>query len=204
METREAITFGEWCLLVNDLQHSLQAAKLWKEASNEKNKNVNNDTLSSCFRDAVISFIACFDTAAPVRLSPDEIYHELSGGMEYYRWLSTLRNTWIAHRHGTSRQAVAGIVVDETTGDYLGIGHLIQSYQCPKRESADDLIKFISMAIIHAESKKKEMELKVVEQAKSMKPSQRLRLSVATTKVPNSKTLHIGRKKFRNINRDNK
>ncbi len=201
METSEAQTFAEWYLLVDDLQYCLQVAKLWKDKVAEQPESGKNDSSASLFRDAVISFMACFDPAAPVRLDPQKIYQNIPGGIDYYKWLLALRDTWIAHRHGTSRQAVTTILVDESTGNFLGIGCMVQSYSSPVPDSADDFIRFIQIATSHAELKKNALESSVKDQAKSMKPSERLQLPVATTKIPDAQALRMGRKKFQRINR---
>ena len=63
---------------------------------------------------------------------PDRVYGETPGGAEYFQWLKNIRHTWIGHRGGPLRQCVVTVVIDESTGDFRGIGHLSQVWLDPK------------------------------------------------------------------------
>ncbi len=197
LDTPEARRYAEWCLLELDLNRCLHIARLWKQVDSDGDKEI----AVSLFRDAVVSFIACFDKTNPVTLDAQILYRDYQGGMEYFRWLSSIRDTWIAHRHGASRQASAAIIVDDNTGDYLGLGRMLMAYSRPVLAGADDFIAFVSIALRHAASEKTDAMPAVESQAKSLRPSERLRLPVASAKAPTGAALRIGRKKFANTTR---
>ena len=116
-------------------------------ATSESHGESHAEVAVSVFRDAVISFISCFDKQLPVHLDPTEAFGELDGALEYFTWLEDMRNTWVAHRSGPYRVCVAAIVIDEQTGDLQGLGHLSHFYRGPKPEAADDLIRVMVAAL---------------------------------------------------------
>ena len=148
-----------------------------------------------------MSFIACFDKNLPVTLDAAVLYDKYEGGLEYFRWLSAIRDTWIAHRHGASRQMSAAVVVDDSTGKFLGLGQMMMAYSRPVLAGADDFILFVSIALRCATARKYASAPAVETQAKSMHPSKRLRLPVANVRAPTGATLRVGRKKFANTSR---
>ena len=197
LETSEAREYAEWCLLVHDLERCLHVANLWKDID----KDGDREVAISLFRDAVISFVACFDKNNTIRLDPQSLYSPWEGGNQYFRWLSALRDSWIAHRYGASRQTSAAIVVDKNSGDFLGIGNLMMTYTRPVFEGTDDFILFISIALNHAKAKRNGAKEAFEAQAKSLTSTQRLRLPIANTKAATDGELRLGRKKFANVTR---
>ena len=197
LDTPEAREYAEWCLLELDLQRCLRVARLWKQVDTEGDK----DIAASLFRDAVVSFIACFDKNLPVTLDATALYDKHEGGLDYFRWLSAIRDTWIAHRHGASRQTSAAIVVNENTGEYMGLGQVLMAYSRPVLAGADDFILFVSIALRNATARKCALAPAVETQTKSMHPSARLRLPVANAQAPTGGALRVGRKKFANTSR---
>ena len=197
LDTPEAREYAEWCLLVLDLERCLRVARLWKE----KDEAGDVDVAVSLFRDAAVSLISCFEKTNTVSLDAQALYGRYDGGVEYYQWLSTIRDTWVAHRHGTSRQTSAAIVVDENSGDFLGVGNMLMTYSRPVLAGADDFILFVSIATAEAKARQGEAQLVVERQAKSLTPSQRLRLPIANAKAATGGALRIGRRKFANATR---
>lgn len=197
LDTPEAREYAEWCLLVQDLERCLRVARLWKE----KDEAGDVDVAVSLFRDAVVSLISCFEKPNTVSLDAQALYGRYDGGVEYYQWLSTIRDTWVAHRHGTSRQTSAAIVVDENSGDFLGAGNMLMTYSRPVLAGTDDFIMFVSIATAEAKARQGEAQLVVERQAKSLTPSQRLRLPIANVKSATGGALRIGRRKFANATR---
>ena len=197
LDTPEAREYAEWCLLELDLQRCLKVAELWKDMD----KTSDREVAVSLFRDAVVSFVACFDKNNTVGLDPETVYGPYEGGMQYFLWLSSIRDTWIAHRHGASRQTSAAIVVDESSGDFLGLGNLMMAYSRPVLEGADDLIMFVSIALTQARARRSDAKKVVESQVKAMTARQRLRLPIANAKAATGGALRIGRKKFANITR---
>lgn len=197
IDTPESREYAEWCLLVLDLERCLHVARLWKQQEEDGDVEV----AVSLFRDAVVSLISCFDKTNAVSLDAQALYGRYEGGLEYFQWLTTIRDTWVAHRYGTSRQTSAAIVVDENSGDFLGVGNMLMTYSRPVLAGADDFILFVSIAAAEAKTRQSEAQKVVERQAKSLTPSQRLQLPIANAKAATGGELRIGRRKFANITR---
>ena len=196
LDTPESRVYAEWCLLVLDLERCLRVARLWKQQ-----EDGDVELAVSLFRDAVVSLISCFDKTNAVSLDSQALYGRYEGGLEYFQWLTTIRDTWVAHRHGTSRQTSAAIVVDENSGDFLGVGNMLMTYSGPVLAGADDFILFVSIATAEAKTRQSEAQKVVERQAKSLTPSQRLQLPIANVKAATGGALRVGRRKFANITR---
>ena len=169
-------------------------AQLWKK----KDEVGDVELAVSLFRDAVVTLISCFEKTNAVSLDAQALYGRYEGGLEYFQWLTAIRDTWVAHRHGASRQTSAAVMVDEKSGEFLGVGHMIMAYSRPILKGADDFSKFVSIATAEAKTKRSEAQAIVVRQAKALTPSQRLRLPIANAKAATGGELRIGRRKFAN------
>ena len=155
----------------------------------------------SLFRDAVISFVSCFDKQLPVHLDSTVALAALDGSDNYFSWLEDMRNTWVAHRSGPYRLCVAAILIDEHTGAVQGVGHLSHSYMGPKPEAAGDLIRVIEVALDHARRVMRSHEHDLRNELDRLSRFKRLSLPLAITTVPSSTDIRMGRKKFQNIKR---
>ena len=164
LDTPEARKYAEWCLLVLDLERCVQVARLWKE----KDEAGDTEVAVSVFRDAVVTFISCFDNTNPVSLDEQALYAQFEGGLEYFQWLAAIRDTWVAHRHGASRQTSAAVLVDENSGEFLGVGHMMMAYSRPVLEGAEDFIKFVWIAAAEAKAKQDDAKAIVERQAKAL------------------------------------
>ena len=203
LDTRTGRLFAEWQLLLHDLESCREVVLLWQAKSQEEKTPTNKVLVASLGRDAVVQFMACFDEATEVRLDANELYAppRTCGGIEYFRWLSTLRDTWIAHRHGVSRQIYTAIFVAEDTGTVHGVGEssaIIASYVYAE---GDSFLPVIDIALAHATHQVEQYEQAVWAEVESMTPDQRLALPLATTVIPNNRVRRMGRKKYGNINR---
>ncbi len=200
LNTPDARAYSEWALLVKDLEYALRRAQLWRDlARSAAGDGGDLEVGTSLFRDAVVSLVACFDDTSAVYLDPASVYGETPGGAEYFQWLKHLRHTWIGHRGGPQRQCVVAIVIDGSTGDLNGIGHLHQLWVGPKAEAADDLVRVMEIALIHGRRELKRCESVVKDYVERMTNRERLRLPVAHTVAPGHRDIHMGRRKFHNI-----
>ena len=197
LDTPEARNYAEWCLMVLDLDRCLRVARLWKDIEKDRDTEI----AVSLFRDAVVSFVACFDKNNAVSLDAQALYRSYGGGGQYFQWLSAIRDTWIAHRHGASRQTSAAILVDQNNGDFLGLGNLLMAYSGPVLDAADDFILFVSIALTYAIAKRSQAMAVVESQARSLTPKQRLRLPIANAQAAKGGAVRLGRKKFANTTR---
>lgn len=205
LNTTEATKYSEWVLLGSDLEHALRRATLWRSMAQAAARDTCDSEISaSLFRDTVVSFIACFDDASPVYLDPVGVYGRTPGGEDYFQWLKNLRNTWVAHRGGPERQCVVAVVIDDSTGDVHGFGHLYHSYVGPKAEAGDDLVRMIEIALAHAQRQQNECASVVKDYIEKMTERERLSLPIANTIVPSHKEIHMGRRKFYNIKKSQK
>ena len=200
LNTPDARRYTEWVLLLNDVEYALRRAKLWSDmAQSDKGDAGDIELRVSLLRDAVVSLVACFDDTSPVYLDPARVYGETPGGTEYFQWLKNLRHTWIGHRSGPQRQCVVAVVIDESTGDFRGIGHLRQVWAGPTAEAGDDLVRMMEIALIHARRALERCESVVKDYVEKMTSRERLRLRVANTIAPGHRETHMGRRKFHNI-----
>lgn len=202
VNTPAAKLYYEWTLLVHDLEYALSRARLWK--GTVKAESLGESTAGvavSLFRDAVISFVSCFDKQVPVHLDPAVAFGRLEGALEYFGWLRDMRNTWVAHRGGPLRLCVAAIVIDEQTGDVQGLGHLSHLYLGPKPDAADDLVRVIEAALDHSRNEQRAHERHLRDDLEKLNSQERLNLPCATTTIPGSTNIRMGRKKYQNIKR---
>ena len=200
LNTPDARRYTEWVLLVKDVEYALRRATLWRDmARSDKGDAGDIELRVSLFRDAVVSLVACFDDTSPVHLDPDRVYGETPGGAEYFQWLKNIRHTWIGHRGGPLRQCVVAVVLDESTGDFRGIGHLSQVWLNPKAEAGDDLVRMMEIALIHARRELERCGSVVQDYVERMTSRERLQLPVARTIAPGPLDIHMGRRKFHNI-----
>ncbi len=202
VNTYTARLYSEWTLLVQDLEYALSRVRLWKDMTAVESPGEPHVRVSvSVFRDAVISFVSCFDKQLHVHLDSTVIFGELDGALEYFGWLENMRNTWVAHRSGPYRLCVAAILIDEKTGELQGLGHLSHSYQGPKPEAADDLIRVMETALNYSRAEQKDRELALRNDLVKLNAFERLNLPRANTTIPGSTDIRKGRKKFQNIKR---
>ena len=202
VNTPAARRYSEWTLLVHDLEYALTRARLWKEAATAPSPGESPaGVAASLFRDAVISFVSCFDKANPVHLDPAVAFGTLDGAVEFFEWLHDMRNSWVAHRSGPLRLCVPAILIDEHTGDVQGLGHLSHRYLGPKPEAADDLIRVMEAALDHARGEQGRHERRVREDLEKLNRYERLNLPRANTTIPGPADIRMGRKKFQNIKR---
>ena len=200
LNTPDARSYTEWLLLVNDVEYALRRATLWRDmAQSDKGDAGDIELRVSLLRDAVVSLVACFDDTSPVYLDPARVYGETPGGAEYLQWLKNLRHTWIGHRGGPQRQCVVTVVIDESTGDFRGIGHLSQVWLGPKAEAGDDLVRMMEIALTHARRELERCASVVKDYVERMTSRERLQLPVAKTIAPGHRDTHMGRRKFHNI-----
>ena len=201
INTHTAKEFAEWTLLTRDLEYALRRATLWRDLGyTEATGDDNIDISSSLYRDAVITFVSCFDNKISPFIDPTIVYAVTSGGVEYIRWLTDLRHTWIAHRSGPNRQCVAAIVIDDT-GDFRGLGTLSHLYMGPTRDAGDDLIRMMEIALSYARKEVKDREFQLRQEIQKLENAERLRLPAANTVIPGSHEIRMGRLKFGNIKR---
>ena len=202
VNTPAARSYAEWTLLVQDLGYALSRARLWKEAALAASRDESRAGVAvSLFRDAVISFVSCFDRQTPVHLHPAVAFGSLDGAVEFFEWLRDMRNSWVAHRSGSLRLCVPAIVIDEQTGDVQGVGHLSHHYLGPKAEAADDLIRVMEAALDHSLSEQRRQEHRLRDELEKLNRHERLSLPRANTTVPGSADIRMARKKFQNIKR---
>ena len=202
INSHAAKLYSEWALLVQDLEYVLKRAQLWKELVNTESEGDTAAQVSvSVFRDAVISFVSCFDRQQPVYLDPAVAFGQLNGVAKYFAWLVNMRNTWVAHRRGPHRQCVAVIVIEEKTGEFHGLGHLAHLYFGPKPDAANDLIKVIETALNFSRGEQKKHESNLQNEVARMNPLERINLPLAHTVIPGSSDIRMGRQKFQNIKR---
>ena len=152
---------------------------------------------SSLFRNAIVSFVACFDKSVTPRLDVDSVYSEAEGGIEYFKWLKDLRDSWVAHRFGAHRQSYVGPMVDDNTGKYIGIGNMVQMYAAPKTDGADQLVSFMKAAEHAAKVIAKPLHGELDKYMQEMPETVLLRLPTALSKAAGTNDLRMGRRKYR-------
>ena len=199
LTTPIARELSEYTLLKNDLIQSFEALELWfnKYAGRKKDDMTNEERLIalSLFRNAIIMFVGCFDKSAKVSLSETDIYSSRKGGLEYFKWLQDIRDTYAAHTFGPLRQCSVGVLMDEA-GTLVGTGHHVQIYAGPIATAKGDILSFISAAGRHVEKIITDLALQMLKDAKKMTPSELAVLKVAEVHDVDPRKIRTSRDSF--------
>ena len=191
-----------WGLLLGDLQRCLELVDLWSQLLSLQEKTPRDTRLAeSLFRDAVVSFVSCFDKdKGHVYLDAQSLYGSIDGALAAFQWFCDVRNQSIAHRYGPHRMAHTMVLVDEDTGNILGEGVGVFAMYQPTT-GVDALTTLIQVAITHANAQVEALGVRCKAEVEEMFPSERRRLEVASYRVPDERSLRLGRRKYDNINR---
>ena len=202
LKTTNGTQHAEWVLLVHDLQRCLELVDLWGQLQSLEERTPRDTRLAeSLFRDAVVSFVSCFDKEnGQVYLDEQSLYCSIDRALEAFQWFYNMRNNSIAHRYGPHRLAHTVVIIDENTGELLGDGVSVYKMYQPSTD-ADALTALVQVAIKHARSQVEDLRVKCKAEMEAMYPSERRRLELASYRVPNERSLRLGRRKYENINR---
>jgi hypothetical protein len=198
-----AIELGETLILLQDTRQSFAAMKLWfrKYVPEGDTEPAGEDELiaDALFRDAIVQFVGNFDRSAKHPLVAEVVFNTIEGGAEYIGWLTDIRDSYAAHKFGTLRQCVVGVIVD-TKGVLLGDGHLsLRGYPFGKEE--EQLLGAISVVGRHLEAKVKDLRAKLLAEARAMPPEELLGLPNARTYAAASGEIRMSRQKLKNLRR---
>jgi hypothetical protein len=201
LKTAQALELAEWLLIEVDIGYCIRCIDVWRKIpKSEDGVSDNHVIATSLFRNAVVSFISCFDKSVTPNLDVETVYKGVNGASSYFAWLKDLRDSWIAHRFGASRQAIVGPMVEDNAGQFVGFGNLVQMYNTPNPKDGEQLIRFMQIAERHAKASVKRLEEELEEYAKNMPETALLRLPLAVTKAAGPNDLRMGRRKFRGTN----
>ena len=202
LRTANGTEHAEWVLLVVDLQRCLELVEHWKHLESVEDKTPRDRRLAeSLFRDAVVSFVSCFDKdKGRVFLDEELLYGSIDGAPAAFRWFHDVRNQSIAHRYGPYRMAHTTVIVDEHDGGLLGAGTSTYTMYQPTT-GVDVLASLIQVALQDANTRVEELRERCLAEIKAMHPSERRRLEVASYRVPDERSLRLGRRKYQNVNR---
>jgi hypothetical protein len=186
---------GEMHLIHTDLINSLISLSTWSdEYTDHKNPTPTTEAIAdSLFRDGINQFVGCFDSKNAYPLVVENVYPAVEGVAVYFRWLRSLRNSYAAHRHGSARQCVFGVMINPETGDYLGMGNLNATYRGPSREGHEALLGVIKMAIQFVETKISTLTNQFAAQAQGLSCLERLALKPAGIQPQAPETMGISR-----------
>lgn len=197
MKSKLAEEIEELVLIISDLRTSIECIQQWAALSKEDGTPEN--ILNSLFRNGIVTFMACFDDATPYNLDSTVVYSQLDGGIEYFKWLKTMRDTWIAHRSGPMRQAQFGFIIDPNSGEIEATGYLCHTEQIKDADVSDSLLRFIGTAGEHATRKMDALIVDIRSECEALYPSQRKALPDAKSVIPSYDLRAMGRRKFRNV-----
>jgi len=197
---------GELILLKYDLECSLECLINWQEdlPQGDANASFINAANQSFVRDAIITFHACFDSACPENLDASVIYADNPEALHFFNWCKDLRDTWVAHRFGPSRLAEAVFQIHPETGDVLGEGEMTVAYLGPPYETRDMMIRLAEHAHAYATSLLTKHRELLLDEVNSLFPNQRKKLDLAGFRIAGPEEFRMGRRKYRNVNRDMK
>ena len=203
LKTADGIQHAEWVLLVSDLQRCLELVGLWRQLLSSDEETPRDTRLAeSLFRDVVVSFVSCFDKdKGHVYLDAQSLYGSMEDALEAFQWFCNVRNQSIAHRYGPHRLAHTVVIIDEDTGKLLGDGATVYAMYQPSTDGTNALGTLIQVAIKHARGRVTDLRVKCKAEMEAMHPSERPRLGVASYRVPDERSLRLGRRKYENINR---
>ena len=92
------------------------------------------------------------------------------------------------------------VFVDEDTGEMFGDGLGVFAMYQPT-SGVDALTTLIQVALNHANAQVDELGVRCKAEMEEMFPSERRRLEVASYRVPDERSLRLGRRKYDNVNR---
>ena len=93
------------------------------------------------------------------------------------------------------------VIINEDTGEILGNGVGVFAMYQPSTGGADALTTLIQVALKHANAEVEALSVQCKGEVEDMYPSERRRLEVASYRVPDERSLRLGRRKYDNINR---
>lgn len=193
---------GETLLLLNDTRKCFQAMKLWfrkyAPVTGEQLTAENDLIADALFRDSIVQFVANFDRTANYPLDEKRVFKQIDGGVEYFRWLKDIRDSYAAHKFGTLRQCVPGVVFD-ANGEALAIGHISQQGYPFGKEEEDQILRCMSVVGRYLEAKVENLQAKLLEEAKAMQLDEILRLPNAQTYATASDEIRMSRQKLVNL-----
>lgn len=205
LKTNNGTQHAEWVLLVHDLQRCLELLEHWGQYQSLEDKTPRETRVAeSLFRDAVVSFVSCFDKEnGRVCLDAQSLYGSIEGALGAFQWFYNVRNSSIAHRYGPHRLAHTVVIIDENTGELLGDGVSVYKMYQPSTgaDALSALTALVQVAIKHSRSQVDDLRVKCKAEMDALYPSERRRLELASYRVPNERSLRLGRRKYRNINR---
>lgn len=176
--------YSEMSLLKIDLELSAKALRLWDDHRQTEPSGDVAVLRLALFRDAVVQFIACFSPPGE-HLNAKEVFGALDGGMEYYNWLRSIRDTYAAHRFGPLRQTIAAAIHSDVY-EVIDIGALVMVYHGPSDEGAEDLHQFFEIACKAAREKQIELGAALLAESTKLSREQVEALQPAElTPVPN-------------------
>lgn len=189
---------SELILIKRDLEYCVAVFRLFGLIAEDESHANNKLAATSLYRDGIISLMACFDESNQSSLKADAVYAGLENGMQYFRYLKDLRDTWIAHRFGPTRFATYGFLIDPKTGEIEGYGDFVVESILAEKSQAQQLTMFARHAFTFAEqlTNRKIEALKL--EAISLYPSQRKKLPDAQFRTPSSSEFRVGRRKYQN------
>lgn len=172
---------AEMLLTHMDLTNGLASLTLWsKYHTSDDNADPDRQTIKgSLFRDGITQFVGCFDSKNAFPLVVETVFPSVDGVAVYFRWLRALRNSYTAHRHGSARQSVVGVMIDKYSGKYLGYGRMFAIYQGPSQEGHKDLVGLVAMAVRYVEARIAVLERQFEAEAKAIAPADLLKLPFA-------------------------
>lgn len=194
---------SELLLIQEDLVQAIAALKLHRDrlAPPDEPEETTRIIKVALMRDAITQFIGCIGSGDPIVIEPEAVYGPVNGGMKYFMWLKNLRDTWAAHRLGPLSQTVVGMIVHPETGEFMGIGKMLNRYQGPSLTEQPSVIDFIQIAARYVATRLEDVARQLEAEACALSPNQRLALPIAKTFHVHPDEVRMGRKKFGNIRR---
>lgn len=203
--TATEIELCEMLVLLKDVQHCMLAMKLWfgKYPPTSQAQTIDENTVvaDALFRDAVIQFVGCFDRSAAHSLDAEAVFKNVDGGVDYIRWLTSIRNSYAAHKFGSLRQCVAGVAVDKS-GNVMGWGHFHQAAFPVSGDQEELMLQCISVVGRYLEARIKVLGEKLLAEAALLTSNELLALPVARTVVPKTNEIRLSRTRLRTRSRN--
>jgi hypothetical protein len=147
----------ELYLTLKDLKESHAGLTLWSQTYYSDGQTPADPDMQiiagSLFRDGITQFVGCFDgdtNAFP--LIVETVYPDVPEIAPTFKWLRGLRRSYTAHRFGSARQCVVGLIVNPE-GDYNGHGMVLIKYNGPDKSAHPQLLHLIAGAIRHVETR---------------------------------------------------
>ena len=173
----------------HDIQHvTLLTQKAHKEADKA------DSVVRLYFENALITYARPFATGVRIRLQPKDIFGERVDAIEYHNYLIEQRNKLVAHNVNPFEETIVGVTVN-ADGQLIGVGNLRGRLIAFTKNDYEQFNKLANTVLGFINGKLKELELKVLSQARQLSAEELLKLEPVRFTAPGAESVLKSKRK---------